>query len=85
MNLLDTIFSYYDQLLSPIPVYYQALISLGVLIFLIWNVYSFIKSGHWLFLAILVATLPGTWPAAKKIGLIVWYLLKGLLIRIQGL
>jgi len=81
MESIDKIFSYYDQLISKLPTGYQALISLLLVIFLIWNIYQIIKGGHWIFLAILVVLLPGTWPAAKNILFLIWTLIKGLFLR----
>jgi len=85
MNIFNAIFGYYDKLISPLPIGYQAAISLLLLVVLIWNIYSFIKSGNWIFLAVLILMLPGTWPAAKKIVYFIWLIIKGLLIRTQGL
>ena len=84
MEYLNAIFTYYDKLIEPIPVAYQAIISLALLIILIWNIYQLIKSGHWIFIAVLIFMLPGTWPAAVKIGELIWILVTGLLMRVQG-
>ncbi len=65
------------------PVHYQVILSLGLLLFLVWNVYAFLKSGNWVLILVLIAALPGTWPAAKTLGKILWMLIKGLLYRIQ--
>ena len=81
MDSLDKLFSFYDQLISKLPVGYQALISLALVIFLVWNIYLIIKSGHWIFILVLIVLLPGTWPAAKNIALIIWALFKGLFMR----
>ncbi len=78
------IFTYYDKLIEPIPVGYQALVSLVLLLILIWNIYQLAKSGHWIFVAVLIFMLPGTWPAARKIGELIWVVVSGLLMRIQG-
>lgn len=82
MEILNSIFSYYDHLIAPLSNTYQALISLALLVFLIWNIYQLIKSGHWIFIAVLIFMLPGTWPAAKIIGEFAWAIISGLLMRI---
>lgn len=82
-DFLNQLFSYYDKLVSPLSVSSQALISIALLIFLIWNIYAFLKSGHWIFIVLLLAALPGTWPAAKNIAHIIWLIIQGLLYRSQ--
>ena len=84
MAILDEIFSWYDTLIMPLPLGYQAAISLGLIIFLAISVFSFIKKGHWIFLAIIIIALPGTWPAVKNIGYVLWKIALGLLFRVQG-
>jgi len=84
MEIINAIFTYYDKLLETVPITYQATISLVLLLILIWNIYQLIKSGHWIFVAILIFMLPGTWPAARKIGEFVWVIVQGLLMRISG-
>jgi len=84
MEYVNAIFNYYDKLIEPISISYQAIISLALLVILIWNIYQLIKSGHWIFIAVLILMLPGTWPAAKRIGELVWIVITGLLMRIQG-
>lgn len=79
---LNNLFSYYDVLIQNLSIRYQIAISLFLLLFLIWNIYAFIKSGHWVLIAVLVAALPGTWPAAKTLGVLIWLFLKGLIYRI---
>jgi len=83
-QFLNQLFSYYDKSIASLPLHYQALISFALLIFLIWNIYAFLKNGHWLFIAILLAALPGTWPATRKFAEIVWILVKGLIYRISS-
>ena len=85
MYTLNNIFGFYDSILAPLPPHFQALISLGVLIFFIWMVYIFIKSKNWIILAVIIILLPETWPAARNIGVIVWNIFKDLLLRIKGL
>lgn len=82
-NYVSTLFSYYDKLISPYPLSYQAIISFLLLAFLIWNVYVFLRHGHWFWLLVLVAAIPATWPAARKLGEILWLIIKGILFRIQ--
>lgn len=80
--MLETIFGYYDNLIvhySPIT---QAIISLMLFIFLVGQIYSIIKSGHWFFIAALLVFLPSTWPATKHIFFMTIDVLKFLLIRI---
>ena len=85
MDAINSIFGYYDRLLAPLPLLYQALISIALLIFMGCNIYALIKSGKWIFLAVIIVLLPETWPAARKIALILWLVTKGLLSRSQGL
>lgn len=81
-NFIELLFSRYDLLIQNLPSEFQIILSLLLLLFLIWNIYVFIKSGNWLFLAILIAALPGTWPASKKILIFFWLLCKGLFYRL---
>ncbi len=78
---LDQVFGWYDKLIGNLPVHTQALISLGLIAFLIWNIYAIIKNGHWVLIALLVICLPGTWPALRMIGAFLWTIARGLLIR----
>jgi hypothetical protein len=81
MNTLDQIFTQYDKLIAPLSTGSQALLSTVLLVFLIWQIYMIIKSGHWIFIAVLIICLPGTWPAARQIGNFVWTAIKFLLVR----
>lgn len=83
MNGLDVIFNQYDKLISGLSATNQALLSLVLLVFLIWQIYMIIKSGHWIFIAALILFLPGTWPAARHIGNLVLLVLKFLLVRVE--
>ena len=85
MDLLNKIFSMYDSAIISLPVPYQAIISFSILLFFIWIVYIFIKSKNWIFLAVIIVTLPETWPAAKNIGKIIWALFVGIFKRIKGI
>jgi uncharacterized membrane protein YccC len=78
-NVLVQFFSYYDKMVSGLSPSAQALIALVLLFFLVWQIYMFIKSGHWMFLAILIICLPGTWPALRQILNYVWKVLQFLL------
>jgi len=82
-NYIGTLFTYYDHFLSSFPLGYQALISIALLIFLGWNIYAFLKHGHWLLILILIAALPGTWPAARNLFHILTLIFKGIMYRIQ--
>jgi len=82
-QILDSIFSYYDRAIGGLSPVLQAGISLLLLAFLIWQIYMFIKSGHWIFLAVILAFSPGTWPATKQIGLYIYLIVKFLLVRAQ--
>ena len=84
MITLDSIFGYYDKLIAPLSAGQQATVSVVLLLFLIWQVYMIFKSGHWLFIAALIVFLPGTWPAARQVGLFVWTLIKFLYTRGQA-
>ena len=81
IDILNQIFGFYDQIIANIPVGYQAAISLILVILLLWNIFLIIKSGHWIFITVLIVFLPGTWPAAKKIAELFYLLIKGLIIR----
>jgi len=83
MNYLESIFGYYDQITAHLSTGQQAIISLILLIFLVWQIFMIFKSGHWIFIALLIILLPGTWPAAKQIGGLVLMFLEFLLIRAQ--
>jgi len=83
MNFLDKIFTYYDKLLAPLDPKFQLGISLLIFCFLLIKVYFFIKHGHWLFLAAIIIFLPGTWPATKKVFLMIYLIVKFLVTRIQ--
>lgn len=84
-KIINQIFGYYDQLISGLSIGTQALISLALIIFLVWQIYMFVKSGHWLFLALILFLSPGTWPAARKLGELIWLVIKYLLVRAQGI
>lgn len=84
MQFLNSTFGIYDTLIGQLPVTYQAIISFSILLFLIWIVYIFIKSKNWIFLAVIIITLPETWPAAKNIGKIIYALFTGIARRING-
>jgi len=85
MDTVSKIFGFYDKTISNMPLHYQAILSLAVLIFFVWMVYIFIKSKSWIFLAVIIVLLPETWPAAKNIGVIVWNIFTGLFLRLKGL
>ena len=83
--ILDQIFTYYDKLIAPLSVGSQAAISALLLVLLIWQIWMIFKSGHWMFIAVLIICLPGTWPAARNIGHLLLIVLKFLLVRAQTL
>lgn len=85
MEFLKQIFGTYDRILAGLPLHYQALLSLSILIFFVWMVYIFFKNKSWIFLAVIIILLPETWPAARNIGLIVWKIFEGLFVRLKGL
>lgn len=85
MDTVNQIFGFYDKTIFNMPIHYQALLSLAILIFFIWMVYIFLKSKNWIFLAIIIVLLPETWPAARNIGMIAWNIFKGLFLRLKGL
>ena len=82
-NYIGTLFTYYDNFLSSMPLGYQALISASLLLFLIFTILAFLKHGHWLLIVILLAALPATWPAARNFFHILALVFKGILYRIQ--
>ena len=81
----DTVFNYYDKLIAPLSAGNQALISAVFLVFLIMQIWMIFKSGHWMFIAMFVICLPGTWPAARNIGNLLLMVLKFLFVRAHGL
>ena len=83
MNYLSNVFQYYDQLIAHFNPTQQAIISFALLLFLIWQLFMIFKSGHWIFIALLIILLPGTWPAALKIFDLVWIMIKFLFSRAQ--
>lgn len=82
-NYVGKLFTYYDQAIASFPLAYQGLISLALLIFLLANLYVFIKKGHWILILVLIAALPATWPATKKVFEILILIFKGIFYRIQ--
>lgn len=83
MNYLNTIFSYYDNLIANFSPATQAIISLVLLFVLIGQIYLIIKNGEWIFIVALIVLLPGTWPAAKSVGNLLLIIIKFLIIRAQ--
>lgn len=82
---MDAIFSYYDNLIAPLSTGSQALISLFLLLFLVFQIYLIIKSGHWLFVAALIVFLPGTWPATRLLGQFILDIFSFLFTRAQSI
>jgi len=78
-NVLIQIFSYYDKVVSGLSPSTQGLIALVLLAFLVWQIWMFIKSGHWMFLVTLIICLPGTWPALRQILDYIWKVIQFLL------
>lgn len=83
MNSLDWIFSQYDKLIAGFSPATQALISIVLIVFLLWQIFMIFKSGHWIFIVALIIFLPGTWPATKMIGNLVFTLFKFLFVRAE--
>ncbi|MEK9156281.1 MAG: hypothetical protein AAB360_03220 [Patescibacteria group bacterium] len=84
MQYLDLIFGYYDRVTAGLAPTGQALVAILLLVFLVWQVFGVIRSGHWIFVAGLLVFLPGTWPAAKHVANLLWLVVKFLLTRAQG-
>lgn len=82
MNILNTIFGYYDKLIGQLPASSQAIISLALLLVLVWQILLILKHGHWIFIAGLILLLPGTWPAARHVGVMIFTVFKFLFVRI---
>jgi len=80
---MDWIFNQYDKIIAGFSPTYQALISIALILFLLWQIYMIIKSGHWIFIVALIVFLPGTWPATKFIGNLLLSLFKFLLVRAE--
>ncbi len=80
---MDYIFTQYDNLISGLSTTNQALLSLALLLFLLWQIYMVIKHGHWIFIAALIIFLPGTWPAARHIGSLLFNIIKFLFVRVE--
>jgi len=83
MNILVQIFSFYDKLLSGLPVSTQFFVAIILLILLCWSFYSIFSHGHWIFIVIFIILFPSAWPAVKAIANILWQMVKFLLVRIQ--
>lgn len=81
--MLDKVFTYYDKLIAPLSAGSQALVSFALLLFLAWQVWMIFKSGHWIFITLLIICLPGTWPAARNIGNLLLIVIKFLFVRAQ--
>jgi len=81
--MLDKVFTYYDKLIAPLSTGSQALVSFALLLFLVWQVWMIFKSGHWIFITLLIVCLPGTWPAARNIGNLLLIVIKFLFVRAQ--
>jgi len=84
MSTIDLIFSYYDKLILSFTPAQQAGISFVVLLFLIWQIYLFVKSGHWIFVAVIIILMPSTWPALRNVVSYIWIIIKFLLERAQN-
>jgi hypothetical protein len=82
MNSLDAIFNQYDKLIGGLSTANQAFISLLLLLFLLWQIYMIIKSGHWIFILALILFLPGTWPATRYLGSLLFLVIKLLFVRV---
>lgn len=80
---MDYIFTLYDNLISGLSTTNQALLSLALLLFLLWQIYMVIKHGHWIFIAALIIFLPGTWPAARYVGNLLFDIIKFLFVRVE--
>ena len=72
MDKLNLVFSYYDKIVAPLSPTAQALISLALLVFLVWQIYLIFRNGHWVFIMLLIVFLPGTWPAARQVGELIY-------------
>ncbi|MCX6808527.1 MAG: hypothetical protein NTW50_02575 [Candidatus Berkelbacteria bacterium] len=83
MNILTTIFTFYDHLISSFPVELQFCLSLAVLLLFVGAIIGSMKHGHWLFFLFLIILIPGAWPAAKNIVGILWQIVQFLWVRIS--
>lgn len=83
MVILDTIFGFYDKIISRLPEKVQFLFALVILALIVLSFVMVIKRGHWIFIALFVIFFPGGWTALKVVGGVIWTIIKFLLIRIQ--
>jgi hypothetical protein len=83
MDLLISVFNFYDKTLSGLPANAQFFIALLLIALICWSFYSIFAHGHWIFIIIFVILFPGAWPALKSIGTITWAAIKFLIVRIQ--
>jgi len=80
--MINSIFSYYDKLITTIPAGYAALLSLAILALLVWALYRFVK-GNFIWIILIVVFIPATWPALKSIGRALAYIAGFFLARIK--
>jgi len=84
MDRLNLVFSYYDNWLTHFSQTDQIIISSLILIFIVAQLFLFIKKGRWIFLILVIILLPGTWPLFKSLAKVIWFVIKFFITRIQG-
>jgi len=82
MEYITNIFVYYDELIMGISPIYSGLISLGILLFLAWSLYRFIK-GNFIWIILIIIFIPAAWPALKSLVRVVLIIFTFLITRIK--
>jgi len=84
MEKINSFFLYYDNWLAHFSKTDQIIISSLLLLFVIWQIFLFFKSGKWIFLLIILVFLPSIWPFIKIAGRFIWTLMTFFITRIQS-
>jgi hypothetical protein len=82
MEVINTIFSYYDKLLATMSPTYAVFISLFILIALAYSIYNFIK-GNVIWIIAIIIFIPATVPALKTLLKIFVIIFEFLIIKIK--
>ncbi|HPL01393.1 MAG: hypothetical protein PHH45_01170 [Patescibacteria group bacterium] len=82
MEVINTIFSYYDKLLSTMSPTYAGFLSLFVLLALAYSIYNFIK-GNIIWIVAIIIFIPATIPALKTLLKILLIIFEFLIIKIK--
>jgi hypothetical protein len=82
MELINTIFSYYDKLLATMSPTYAVFLSLFILIALAYSIYNYIK-GNIVWIIAIIVFIPGVLPALKTLLKILLIIFEFLIIKIK--